>query len=62
MGFKIIDLNNIIFFINKILNKDLKNLDFFELGEQEFKITFEESDNLEDKNLKVSLSTSFNNR
>ena len=51
MGFKIIDLNNIIFFINKILNKDLKKLDFFELGEQEFKITFEEKDNLEDKNL-----------
>ena len=50
MGYKIIDLNNIILHINKILNKELKDLDFFELGEQEFKITFEERDI--DKNLR----------
>jgi len=52
MGFKIIDLNNIIIYINKILDKKFEELDFLELGEQEFKITFEERDNTKNENLK----------
>lgn len=43
MGFKILDYNNIVDTIKKIFNEELNQLYFLELGEQEFKITFDEA-------------------
>ena len=47
MGFKIIDLNNIIDTLKNNSDIDKNKMTFIELGEQEFKITYND-DNIND--------------